>query len=301
MLHDILSWFSLIGSEFAHIGSKEIGLIFAIIIMDAALSGDNSIAISAMAQNLPEAQRNKAVWIGMSLAAVLRLIALSLAGFIMSNPWVQVLGGAYLGYLCIAHFVKEDGEDNHRPKSTLIGVLLAIGILDLSLSFDNVVAVVAMTKNMAVIFLGVMISIAMLAVATKATQYFMKKFPSLESAGYLILGLLSVVMLLDHTGEFIGWAYIKLGSTAPEWCEKITFHIGEVPEIIGVGLIVAGSICRDIFYKPDDPSVYGSQLAEATAKVAIIPNEKIILPRTVETPQFDTRITTRVVSNPDQS
>ena len=36
-------------SDFGHLGLAEIGIIMAVLIMDAALSGDNSIAINALA------------------------------------------------------------------------------------------------------------------------------------------------------------------------------------------------------------------------------------------------------------
>lgn len=258
MLQDILNWFSLVGSEFAHIGTKEIGLIVAIIIMDAALSGDNSIAIGALAQNLPTKERNKAVWIGMSLAAVLRLVALSLASFIMTNPWVQVLGGLYLIYLCYGHFVGEGGDKEHKAKASLISVLIAIGFLDLSLSLDNVIAVVAMTSNLAVIFIGVMISIAMLAVATKVTQFFMKRYPSLEPAAYVILAFLGVIMLVEHTSEFIVWTYEKFHSTAPAFIHKLHLDVGETWEIIGVGFIVFTAIVVDEFRKRKDKALLHS-------------------------------------------
>lgn len=248
MLNQIASQLHLLGSEFLHIGIKEIGLIMGIIVMDAALSGDNSIAISALAMNLPEKIRSKAVWYGMVLAAVLRLIALSLANFIMTNPWVQILGGLYLIKLCWDHFRKEDDGEEAKPKSSFIAVLIGIGLLDISLSLDNVIAVVAMTSNLAVIFIGVMISIAMLAVATKLTQAVMKRYESLEPAAYIILAFLGVVMLVEHTSDFLIWAQQKLNG-AHGFIEKAKFDVGDVWEIVGVGFIVFTAIIIDEFAK----------------------------------------------------
>jgi YkoY family integral membrane protein len=215
------------------------GVMLAVVVMDAALSADNSIAINALAQNLPDAKRNKAIVLGMSFAAVLRLIALALAAWIIANPWVQILGGLYLIKLCVDHFRKEEVEDEvgHKLKTSLLSVLLSIGILDLSLSLDNVIGVVAMTSNLAVIVIGVLLSIAMLAVATQITRAVMKRYPLLEEAAYIILAFLGVVMLIEHTPEFLVWASETI-AVHRGFIEGLHVHIGEVGSVSGVALII---------------------------------------------------------------
>jgi YkoY family integral membrane protein len=248
MLDSITHFFSVLGSEFSHIGVKELLMIFSILIMDAALSGDNSIAISALAQDLPTNLRTRAVMWGMVLAAGLRIVALCCASFIISNPWVQILGGLYLIKLCWSHFSAEEDEADGKTKvvKSLAATLVAIGFLDLSLSLDNVIAVVAMTSNLAVILIGVLASIAMLAVATQVTRWLMGRYPSLEHAAYIILAFLGLVMLVEHTSEFILWAYEKCGSTvAHPIIAALKFDVGDMGEIIGVGCIVAFAIITD--------------------------------------------------------
>ena len=240
-------------TDFQGLGLKELGIFAAVIVMDAALSGDNSIAISALANDLPEKQRNKTVWLGMVLAGVLRLVALGFAAFIMTNPWVQILGGLYLIKLCVDHFRKEesDNESGHKTRKSLLSVLIAIGLLDLSLSLDNVVAVVAMTPNLAVIVFGVLASIAMLAVATQVVRKVMKHYPSLESAAYIILAFLGVTMLADHGAEFVIWSghfmHTLSGNiaSAHDTIAKMHFKVGEVGEILGVVSILATAITME--------------------------------------------------------
>jgi len=226
--------------------------VLAILAMDAALSGDNSIAINALVLDLPEKMRNRAVWFGMVLAALFRLVALAFATFIIRNPWVQILGGLYLIKLCVDHFRDEEElQHGHRPKKHFLGVLFAIGFLDLSLSLDNVVAVVAASTNIAVIVLGVMASIAMLAVATQIVRKIINRYPSLETAGYLILAFLGVIMLAEHSSEFIFWLGSKVGfigeftTRFPGLIQAFHFHVGDVFEILGVALIIFGSIAKE--------------------------------------------------------
>ena len=229
-----------------HIGLQGIGLIFAILLMDAALSGDNSIAINALVLDLPEKMRAKAIWFGMILAAVFRVFALGLAAFIAANPWVQVLGAGYLFWLCYGHF-KGEGEGKDRGKkqyASLVGVMVSIGFLDLSLSTDNIIAVVAMSQNIAIIVIGVLASIAMLAVAAQVVRMVMAKFPSLEGAAYVILAFLGAMMLSEHLAETVVWAGAKLGFSL-EALKPFHYNLGEVGEIIGVASIVVGAVLKD--------------------------------------------------------
>lgn len=237
---------------FYHIGWKEMGIIFAILVMDAALSADNSVAINALAKNVTEKLRNQVIWWGMAVAAVLRIVALAFASFIIANPWVQILGGAYLCYLVYGHFFsKDEGEDENHVKTykSFWGVLFGIGLLDLSLSTDNVIAVVAMSQNFAVIVIGVLASIAMLAVASQVVRVLMEKIPSLEGAAYFILLFLAIIMFCGHTAETIVWLGQKCNlsfiTANTDTILQYKYHVGDILEIIGVSIILACAVLYD--------------------------------------------------------
>jgi len=228
---------------------QDVGICGAIVVMDAAFSGDNSIAIGAMVQNLPEKIRSKAVWCGMVVAAIFRVIALGLAAFIASNPWVQCLGAFYLFYLVIGHFSKSGEEEagkSRKQYKSFFATMVAIGGLDMALSADNVIAVVAMSKNFAVIVIGVLISIAMLAVASQAVRKEMKHYPSLEHAAYLILAFLGVMMLAEHGAETIVWAGHKIAAYN-ETISSLQYKIGDMGQIlVVVGILVATILKEEI-------------------------------------------------------
>jgi YkoY family integral membrane protein len=245
-----MEWLSHFFSEFGALGVADIGVILAILIMDAALSGDNALAIGALVEDLPPKMRNKAVGIGMVLAAVLRVVALAFAAFIVANPWVKILGAIYLIKLCVDHFRKEeiDEEIGHKTRKSFVSVLAAIALLDLSLSLDNVVAVVAMSQNLAVIVIGVLASIAMLAVATQLVRKVMHMYPSLEEAAYIILAFLGVTMLMANMSEFLLWTGEKIAA----WHDviaKLHLEVGEIGEILGVVAILSLAILRDVQIK----------------------------------------------------
>ncbi|MBI5003495.1 hypothetical protein HZC00_00160 [Candidatus Kaiserbacteria bacterium] len=230
------------GSDFSRLSAADLSLILGVVALDAALSGDNSVAINALAMGVPERRRNMAIWLGLVFAAVLRVVALMCAALILRHPSIQFFGAWYLIYLCLNHFRSTDEEEADAKKhGSLVGALIAIGILDLSLSLDNVVAVAAMSQNLAIIVIGVLISIAMLAVATKLVQMVMRTFPSLERAGFLILGFLGAMMLAEHGTE--GLEEInRWVAQIPAW--KI--ELGQTFEIVGVAFLIGAAIVHDM-------------------------------------------------------
>lgn len=241
--------------HFSQIGLTEIGILLSIIVLDGALSADNSLAINALVRNLPDGIQQKAVYLGMAFAAFLRIIALCFAAFIMANPWVQILGGLYLIKLCINHFRKSDEDEGQiKIKKSLIKVLIAIGFLDLSLSTDNIIAVVSLSSNLAIVIIGVLLSIVMLAVATQITRIFMNRYPSLEGAAYMILGFLGISMLISHGSEFILWSKDFI-LTHESLIHQMKFEVTELMTIAGVLCIVAGAIIKDEISKRKNKNV----------------------------------------------
>lgn len=229
------------------IGVKEIWLILSVLLMDIALSGDNSLAINALATRLPQQQRSRAIWYGLGFASVLRVIALCFVSWIAKNPWIQVVGAFYLFYLVWKHFAseEEEGGDSKAKAYTFGAVLIGIGILDLSLSVDNVIAVVAMSQNLAVVVIGVLASIAVLAVGSQIVRLCMAKYRSLEGAAYVILAFLGLAMLAAHGAETAAWVGGKFGADTggmKQW----RFEVTDVWEIVCVATIVTLAVVKDV-------------------------------------------------------
>ena len=89
-------------------------IILSLVVIEGLLSVDNALAIAAMASELPEKQKRLALRLGILGAYGFRALALAFVGWIINNPWVKILGAAYLIYLMCAHLTKED-----RKKATL--------------------------------------------------------------------------------------------------------------------------------------------------------------------------------------
>lgn len=196
-------------------------VIASLVIIEGLLSVDNVLGIAALAKELPERQRKTAIRLGLAGAYVFRVLALLVAAWLCSNTWVRWLGAGYLLWLMCSHLTRHDGEEDGSPgaskavAATLAGALLQIGLMDLSLSIDNVIAAVSLAPKlpdgslvMWPIYTGVFIAIlALQAVAPYAVKL-LERFPVLEPTAFILIGLVGGVLVYEET-------YLLITRTAP--------------------------------------------------------------------------------------
>ncbi len=181
-------------------------VIISLIVIEGLLSVDNALAIAAMANHLPGKQKLMALRLGIIGAYAFRGIALAFAAFIIDNPWLKIIGAAYLIYLMCQHFTDAADEQesqaeggDHMPHlvkgfwATVIG----IEIMDLSLSVDNVVAAVALSPKLWVVCTGVFIGILALRFVAGWCIKLIEKFPILEETAFLLIGYVGFILVFE--------------------------------------------------------------------------------------------------------
>lgn len=210
-----------------------IPVIVSLIIIEGLLSVDNALAIAAMASHLPEKQKVNALRFGILGAYIFRGLTLWAVAWIISNPWIKWIGAAYLIYLMCSHLTQEEeggdegGSARHVPNFWL--TVLQIEIMDLSLSIDNVVAAVALSKQLWIVITGVFIGIAALRLLAGVCIKLIEKFPILGKTAFLLVGYVGCLLVVEQTSEALGHPV----------------HIGSVGKFIGICIIVAITIIYD--------------------------------------------------------
>jgi tellurite resistance protein TerC len=205
-------------------------VIVSLIVIEGLLSVDNALAIAALASHLPEKQQQLALKLGIIGAYVFRGIALLCVSLIIENPWLKILGSAYLVWLMASNIVsKEEAPDvakahHHRPG--LVATIFQIEIMDLTLSLDNVVAAVALDKRLWVICTGVFIGILALRFLAGMCIGLIKKFPILEKTAFLLIGFVGCILLTEMALESTG----------------VHFHINSYQKFGGILVILALSL-----------------------------------------------------------
>ncbi|HMO58280.1 MAG TPA: tellurium resistance protein TerC [Roseiflexaceae bacterium] len=217
-----------------------VAIIVQLIFLEGILSIDNAAVLGAMVAHLPNnrsipwpqrllflgtwlnpllgPQRQAALKVGLLGAYLGRGLMLLLAGILIHNPWVRIIGSAYLVHLAISHFATvyhaQRGEFfGHevkaitRPAGGFWATVLAIELADLAFSVDNVIAAVALSQALWVVLLGVAIGIVIMRFAATIFSRMISWEPALQHGAYLLLFAIGAELLIEeffglHTGEF---------------------------------------------------------------------------------------------------
>ena len=200
-------------------------VIAVLIVIEGLLSVDNALAIAAMASHLPGRQK---VW-ALRTRHSRRLhcfeaFALWFAAWIIANRWLKLLGAVYLIFLMCRELTRH--ADSHATAATrtppgLLRTIVQIEILDLSLSLDNVVAAVALSPKLWVVYTGVFIGILALRLIAGLCIRLILRFPILAQTAFLLVG-------------FVGFSLLYELATGVE--------VGPFGKLIGVASIVALSL-----------------------------------------------------------
>ncbi len=188
--------------------------LIAVILIDLALSGDNAIIIGLAVAGLPAAERNRAIAIGIALATVLRMafalvavqlltiIGLTLAGgilllWVVWKMWRETRRGHQLRSEHAAAALRGEAPppSSARPK-TFRQALVAIVVADASMALDNVLAVAgAAHEHPWVLVVGLLLSIALMGVASAYVARLLERFHWLAYVGILVVGFVAVDMI----------------------------------------------------------------------------------------------------------
>jgi YkoY family integral membrane protein len=193
-----------------------LALVGNLIITESRLSVDNAAVLATMVGDLNPEQRKKALRYGIFGAYLFRGLCILFASYLIEFWFLKPLGGLYLLYLVWDHFragPSEGDEHIEKEKSWLYkrtlglfgkfwATVALIELMDLAFSIDNVFAVVAFTDNLIIICLGVFIGILAMRLVAQAFVVLMGKYPFLETAAFVIIGILGLKLLLSLFEHF---------------------------------------------------------------------------------------------------
>jgi YkoY family integral membrane protein len=183
----------------------EVLIFLNIMILEIVLSIDNAAVLAAMVKELPKEQQKKALTYGIAGAYLFRGLALLFASVLIKLVWLKVAGGLYLMYLAynaLSSKVEQGGESKMSIKipflSALWSTIVAIEMMDLVFSIDNVFAAVAFTPNLWLICGGVFVGILAMRFATTKFVKVLEKNPILERVAYWVIGALGLKLVSSY-------------------------------------------------------------------------------------------------------
>jgi YjbE family integral membrane protein len=168
-----------------------------IILINIVLSGDNAVVIALACRSLPAQQQKKAIVFGSVGAIVLRVILTFFAVYLLSLPYLKLIGAALLLWIGVGLLKGDDGEEHMEGHSNLAAAIKTIIIADLVMSLDNVIGVAAAAKgNVPLLVFGLVISIPLIIFGSTIILKLMTRFPIIITIGAGLLGWVAGDMAL---------------------------------------------------------------------------------------------------------
>ncbi len=213
-------------------------IILQLIVLEGLLSLDNAAVLGAMVIHLPNDrpvewphalravgdrmhiilgnQRTAALRVGLLGAYVGRGLMLLLASLIIHNPWLKIIGAAYLIRLAFENLGMAEESDTDAEVRTVKatsfwGIVVTVEIADLVFSLDNVVAAVSLSDKLWVVMVGVAIGILFMRFAAGLFSYAVEREPVLREAAYLLVFNIGVELLAEELGSVVISDWLRFG------------------------------------------------------------------------------------------
>lgn len=186
-----------------HFELQDIPTIFLLVFLEGILSVDNALAIALIAKSLPKELQRKALTYGLVGAVVFRIAALFAAEHLMQWNWVKFVGGGYLLFIALKHWVfpakpADESEGNQSKRSLNFWKTVAlIELTDIAFAADSILAAVAISKKLWVVITGGILGLIAMRFAATMFLKLLEKFPNFEHTAYLLVFGVGAKLVID--------------------------------------------------------------------------------------------------------
>lgn len=176
-----------------------------IILINIVLSGDNAVVIALASRSLAPAQQKRAILFGSVGAIVLRIVLTFFAIYLLSLPYLKLVGAALLLWIGVGLLKGDEEETDLAGHSNLAAAIKTIIVADLVMSLDNVIGVAAAAKgDVVLLVVGLVISIPLIIYGSTLILKLMDRFPSIITIGAGLLGWVAGEMAISDP-SVTGW------------------------------------------------------------------------------------------------
>ena len=205
-LANYASFFSVAAFKDAICTQTGILAILTLVLLEALLSTDNALVLAVMVRGLPENLRKKALLYGIWGAYAFRFIAIGLGTFLIKFAAIKAAGAAYLAFLSGKYFyMKLTGKHEEQAvvaaaARSFIMTVAQVELMDIAFSADSILAAFGVSEKVWVVLLGGMFGILMMRGVAQVFVSLLEKVPELESAAYILIGIISGKMFAGVLG-----------------------------------------------------------------------------------------------------
>jgi YjbE family integral membrane protein len=205
-----------------------------IALIGIVISGDNAVIIALACRNLPAQQRKRGIFWGVLGAVGLRAALTLFAVTLLAAPFAKIAGAILLFWMGIELLLPDSEEGRHDmpARMSLWAAMKTIVVADFIMSLGNVVAVAGAARgDMALIVLGLLVSIPIIAWCSGLVLELMERFPSVTTLAGALLGYIGGDML-TRDAAVVDW----LGAHAA-WFERYP-----VPGLVGASFVAGTAV-----------------------------------------------------------
>jgi YjbE family integral membrane protein len=222
-----------------HFNLTFLASIGSIILIDIVLSGDNAVLIAMAARRLPAAQKKRCIWLGASLAVVIRILLTFFIAQLLVVSYVKLVGGALIFWIAVKLFQGSD-EELKGEAASMWQALKLILIADFTMSLDNMLAVAAASQgSLFLLLFGLGVSIPLVVFTSNLISMLMDKYPIIVVIGAAILGKVGGEMMI--TDPFVV-KFLPLSLLASNMMEPSRLLIYAVEIVCAIGVIGIGKM-----------------------------------------------------------
>ncbi len=172
--------------------------LFQIVIINILLSGDNAVIIALACRNLEPKQQRNAFLIGTVAIVILMTILTAFASYLMTIPYVEVVGAILLLWIGIKLLLPEEENGDIHSSENFWSAVKTIIIADIVMSLDNVLGMAgAASGHMGLLFVGMVITIPLILFGSAMLMRLMERFPIIVTLGAGLLGYVAGEMAVE--------------------------------------------------------------------------------------------------------
>lgn len=220
--------------------------LVTLVVLEVVLGIDNLVFIAILSNKLPPEQQTRARRLGLALALIMRIALLLVIGWIVTlqqplfdlglagapgshgeptfetafsgRDLILIAGGLFLLWKAtkeIHHNLDSEGDsgelldpDKGVARIAFSAAIAQIIALDLVFSVDSILTAVGMTDQVPIMIAAVVITVALMMVASDPLARFIEKNPTLVMLALAFLVMIGLVLLMDGFGVHIPKGYI---------------------------------------------------------------------------------------------
>lgn len=194
---------------------NQITALVSVVVIDLVLAGDNAIVVGMAAAGLAPERRRRAILTGIAAATMLRILFAAIALQLLEIIGLALAGGILL--LWVAWKLFRELRQAERVRSAAAGrapprakttrqAVVQIVAADISMSLDNVLAVAGVARTQAepwVLFLGLILSVALMGMASTLIARLLGRHSWLAWVGLAIIAVVALRMIWAGGGEVL--------------------------------------------------------------------------------------------------